>query len=77
MHHRFDAVLPQHLGKTIGLGNITHDQTIGSIGHGRDVPLDKIVISDRIVTVMEQPAEACTPDVTGPPVRRIFIDEFL
>ena len=72
MHHRFDAMLPQHLGKTIALGNVTHDQTIGSVGHGRHVPLDKIVVSDRIMTVMEQPAEASTPDVAGSPGEENF-----
>ena len=59
-------MLAQHLGKPVGFGNVTHDQPAGSVRDGRHVPLDKIVIGDRIVTVMEQPAKASTANVSGP-----------
>ncbi len=65
VHDRFDAVLPQDLGQAVALGNVAHDQTARSVGDGRHVSLDKVVIGDRIVPVMQQPAEASTAHIAG------------
>jgi hypothetical protein len=60
-------MLAQHLGKTISLGNVTHDQTIGGIRDGCHVALDKIVVGDRIMSMMQQPPQASTANVSGAP----------
>ena len=51
MHHGFNAVLAQHLGQTIGLGDVADDQAARGVGYGRDVPLQHVVIGDGIVSV--------------------------
>ena len=64
--HGFDAVLQEHLGQAIGLGDITDNQTLRRIGDGRDITLDEVVVGDRIVSMTEQPAKAGAADVAGP-----------
>ena len=47
----FDAVFPEHLGQAVRLGDVTHDQTGGRVGDGRDISLHQIVIGDGIMAV--------------------------
>ena len=63
VHHRLDAVLAQHLGQTIGVGDVADDQPAGGLGDRRGIPLEQVVIGDRIVPVVEQPAKAGAADV--------------
>ncbi len=65
MHDRLNPLLAEHFGQAPGIGNISHDQPPGRLGHRGGITLEKVVIGNRVVTMRQEPAQAGAADVAG------------